>query len=146
MLALRTGLDGSETLLDREIDGLVIADLEMQEGMVLDAAPVATVKPVRAHEVDRAGNAASIALGHDQQDVIGHAFADQREEVAVEVGLAPFTAARVEIEGVENRPTRLQSGRCPSAIPTEMPFSRASRRSRFSALRLREASVPRKSS
>src|SRR5947209_3705027 len=40
VLALRAGLDGSESVLDREIDRLIIADLEMQERMMLDCAPV----------------------------------------------------------------------------------------------------------
>jgi inorganic pyrophosphatase len=66
--------------LDGEVDGLVVADLEMQEGVVLDAAPVAAVEGVGADEVDRAGDVAAAAAGHDQEDVVGHALADQREE------------------------------------------------------------------
>ena len=47
VLALRAGLDPRQTLLDREIDGLMVADLEMQEGVVLDAAPVPAVRGYR---------------------------------------------------------------------------------------------------
>ena len=101
VLALRAGLDHLQPLGDREVDRLVVADLEMQEGVVLDAAPVAAVKRVRADEVDRAGDVAAVALGHDQQHVVGHALADQREEFAVEVGPAPFAAAGVHVEGEE---------------------------------------------
>src|SRR3954451_10492872 len=41
VLALRAGLDPLQAVLDRELDGLIVADLEMQERMVLDGAPVA---------------------------------------------------------------------------------------------------------
>src|SRR6478736_5606508 len=41
VLALRAGLDMREAALDGEIDRLVVADLEMQERMMLDRAPVA---------------------------------------------------------------------------------------------------------
>ena len=40
--------------------------------------PNSAVERVAADEVDGAGNIAAIAFGHDQQDVVGHAFADQR--------------------------------------------------------------------
>ena len=46
VLALRAGLDPGELVLDREIDGLVIAQLEMQERVMLDRAPVAAVERV----------------------------------------------------------------------------------------------------
>ena len=54
VLALRAGLDALQAARDREVDGLVVADLEMQERMVLDAAPVAAVERVGADEVERA--------------------------------------------------------------------------------------------
>ncbi len=38
VLALRSGLDDRELVLDRVIDGLMVADLEMQEGVILRAA------------------------------------------------------------------------------------------------------------
>src|SRR5438132_6495632 len=40
VFALRAGLDIGEPALDREIDRLVIADLEVQEGVMFDGAPV----------------------------------------------------------------------------------------------------------
>src|SRR5438270_9917548 len=42
VLALRAGLDPLKAARNRKIDGLVIADLEMQERVVLDGAPVAS--------------------------------------------------------------------------------------------------------
>ena len=70
VLALRAGLDAGEPARDREVDRLMVADLEMQEGVILDAAPVAAVERVRADEVDRAGDVAAGAPGHHQQDAL----------------------------------------------------------------------------
>ena len=44
--ALRAGLDPREPMRDGEVDGLVVADLEMQEGMLLERAPIAAVERV----------------------------------------------------------------------------------------------------
>ena len=44
VLALGAGLDACEIVGDGEIDGLVIADLEMQVAMVLDANLVQEIK------------------------------------------------------------------------------------------------------
>ena len=41
VLALGAGLDAGELVRDRVFDRLIIAELEMQERMVLDGAPVA---------------------------------------------------------------------------------------------------------
>ena len=43
VLALRAGLDAGKAFCERKIDGLMVAHLEMQERMVLDAAPVAAI-------------------------------------------------------------------------------------------------------
>src|SRR5215469_129301 len=58
VLALRAGLDDLELALDREVDGLIVADLEMQEVVVLDRAPIAAEQRVRTDEVDSAGDPA----------------------------------------------------------------------------------------
>ena len=39
VLALGAGLDARELVLDRVFDGLVVAELEMQERVVLDRSP-----------------------------------------------------------------------------------------------------------
>ena len=41
VLALRAGLDVGQLMRDGVVDGLIIAELEVQERMVLDGAPVA---------------------------------------------------------------------------------------------------------
>ncbi len=46
VLALGAGLDAGELVRDGEFDRLVVAELEMQERVVLDAAPVAAEQRV----------------------------------------------------------------------------------------------------
>src|ERR1700720_2774545 len=50
VLALGAGLDAGEPVGDRIFDRLVVADLEMQEGVMLDRAPMAPQQRVRADE------------------------------------------------------------------------------------------------
>ena len=64
-------------VLDGELDRLIIADLEMQEGVLFEAAPVAAVQGVVADEIDCTGDVAAIALGHHQQDAVGQPLADE---------------------------------------------------------------------
>src|SRR6185312_5734396 len=46
VFALCAGLDDFEPVMDGEINGLIVANLEMQEGMMLDRAPVAAEQRV----------------------------------------------------------------------------------------------------
>src|SRR5690606_13316368 len=98
VLPLRAGLDRGQAMGNRIVDGLVIAKLEMQGAMVLDASPIAAVNGVGSKEVQGAGNAAAAAPRHDQQNILGHGFADQGEEAAVQIGAPPFAAARIHVE------------------------------------------------
>src|SRR5690606_22813403 len=82
-------------------DGLMVADLEMQERMILDATPVPAEKRIAADEIDRPRDIAAAALGRDQQDILGHALADQAVEFPVQIGTAPFAAAGIQVEGKE---------------------------------------------
>src|SRR5262245_8492659 len=56
VLALRAGLDARQPMLDGELDRLIVADLEMQAGMVLDGAPIAPVEAVAADQVQGTGD------------------------------------------------------------------------------------------
>src|SRR5665213_3482539 len=58
VLALGARLNAREFVLDRVFDRLIVADLEMQEGMVLDGAPVAAVERVGAINFIGAGDEA----------------------------------------------------------------------------------------
>src|SRR3569833_391454 len=102
VLALRAGFDDLEAVLDREVDRLIVADLEMQERVVLDRTPVAAEQRIAADEVDRACDPPALTLGHYEQHVLGHAVPDQRKEFAVQIGPAPFARAGLHIE-IEKR-------------------------------------------
>ena len=80
MLALSAGLDARQLVDDRIIDRLIVTQLEMQERMMLDGAPVAAEQRVRADEIDGAGDPATGALGHHQHDAVAHFLADKRIE------------------------------------------------------------------
>src|SRR6476646_5843337 len=94
-------LDTGKPVLNGEVDRLVIADLEMQERVVLDAAPITAIERVGADEVERAGDVAPRALSEHEQHLVGHAVTQQAETFAREIGRAPFARAGVHIKGEE---------------------------------------------
>src|SRR6266700_6902692 len=59
VLALRPGFDPGKPMRNRIFDGLIITQLEMQERVVLDRTPVASIERMGADEIDRAGDEAS---------------------------------------------------------------------------------------
>ena len=71
VLALGAGLDAAQSARKREVDRLIVADLEMQKRPVLDRAPVAAVERVVANEIDRAGDIPSGAARHHQEHAVG---------------------------------------------------------------------------
>src|SRR6516164_10256654 len=50
VFALRSGLDAQQFMGDGVVDGLIVAEFEMQERMVFDRAPMAAVQRMRAEE------------------------------------------------------------------------------------------------
>src|SRR5690606_12479250 len=82
-------------------------ELEMQEGMVFDRAPVAAEQGVGSDEIDGAGDPAAGPLGHDEENAVAHALSDERVELPVEIGAAPFARACLHVEGEEGVPDRL---------------------------------------
>src|SRR5690606_14156614 len=104
VLALRARLHTGKAALDRKVDGLIVAAFKMQEGVMLYRAPVASVKRIAADEVQRTGDIAPVAPGHDEKRIIRHALADQAEKFAGKIGRAPFACARIHVEGVEGIP------------------------------------------
>ena len=94
VLALRAGLDNRQSIFNSKINSLMIAKLEMQEGVILDTAPVSTKKPVGADEIDRSRNVPAVSLGHDKQNVIGHPFADQGKELRGSGRATPISDCR----------------------------------------------------
>src|SRR5262249_15476858 len=98
MLPLSAGLDASELVLDRILDGLIVAELEMQERMMFYGTPMAAEQGVRADEIDGSGDPTSVSFRHHQQDAIPHLLADDRVERSREIGSAPFARAGLHVE------------------------------------------------
>src|SRR5215471_8783779 len=90
VLALRSGLHAQELALNGVLDRLVIAELEMQEGMMLDGAPMPSEQRVGADEIDGTCDPAPRALGHDQEDAVAHSCPNHRIERTREIGPAPL--------------------------------------------------------
>ena len=53
VFALRAGLDTRQAMGNRVVDGLMVAQFEMQEGVVFDAAPVAAIDGIGPQEIQR---------------------------------------------------------------------------------------------
>src|SRR3990170_2200040 len=110
MRALSAGLDAAKAMGNGVLDRLIIAELEVQARVMLDRAPVAPVQAIAADQVQGAGDGAAGALGEDQETTVRHGCAEQREKAPVEVGLSPFAAASVHVEGEDVVPVGLGDG------------------------------------
>jgi hypothetical protein len=60
--ALGAGFDARELALYGKVDGLIVADLEMQARVLLERAPIAAIERVGADKIQRAGDGAAPAL------------------------------------------------------------------------------------
>src|SRR5262245_59609974 len=56
VFTLRAGLDAGKLAGNRKFDRLIVADFEMQARVVLNRAPVTTIKTITADEIKRASN------------------------------------------------------------------------------------------
>ena len=138
VFALRAGLDPGQLVLDRVVDGLIIAELEMQKRVVLDGAPVAAIDRVAADEIDGAGNPAAGAAAPSPAGC-GHAFSRRRcEKNRGSDRAGPICASRCPCRRRKRRPTRSSVRSEPVSQRTSMPGASASLRSRRMVLRLRE--------
>src|SRR5438270_7518975 len=99
VLALSAGLDAGEAVINRPLDRLVIAELEVEERHLLGAPPITAVERVFADEIERSGNRPAVAAGEEQQQVVAHPLSNQIEELPRQIGLAPFSRSGVLIEG-----------------------------------------------
>ena len=104
---LRAGLDALQPVRDREIDGAVIAEFEMQERPVAAAAPVAAVQRLGARQVQRAGHRLAGVLRHHQHHPVAQPLPQQRKERPGQIGAAPFAVDRRVVEAIERVPVRL---------------------------------------
>src|SRR5262249_10915032 len=90
-----------ETMADRPVDGLIVAELEVEKRRRLERPPLASVERLAADEVERARDPVAAAPRQDENHLVRHPLADQGEEGAVQVWPAPFPRAGVNIEGEE---------------------------------------------
>src|SRR6185369_17790396 len=70
----------------------------------VDRAPVASIERVRAYEVESARDRTSVAVREQQQDLVAHALGDEIEELARQIGVAPFARAGVLVENPHRVP------------------------------------------
>src|SRR5271165_4004976 len=104
VLTLGSGLYARQPVLNGILDGLVIAELEMQERVVLNGPPMTAEQRVGTDEIDCAGNPPLGALGHYQKDAVAHLLADQRIERAREIGATPLAGSGLHVEFEEGIP------------------------------------------
>ena len=107
MPSLRACFHALQTVLDRPIDGAVVAKLEMQEWPVAAAAPVAAIQRLAASEVQRARHRLAGVLRHHQHHALAQPLAEQREERARQISRPPFAIDCRAIEPIERIPMRL---------------------------------------
>src|SRR5262249_6555995 len=106
VLALGAGFDPLEFIRDRVFDRLVVAELEMEERMVLDRSPISAVKRLATDKIDSPGNPAPCAARRHKQDAIAHLVANDGKKIAREIGPPPFARAGFHIESKEGIPDR----------------------------------------
>src|SRR5208282_3418217 len=76
----------------------------MEKGVVAFASPISSVDRVRAEEIECACHEAPVFFRNDQHDLVRHRFAEEMEEFAREIWIAPLSVARVAIEAEERVP------------------------------------------
>src|SRR4051794_13552141 len=97
-------------MLDGVLDGLIVTQLEMQERMMLDGAPMPSIERVGADEVQGACDPAARALRHDQQDAIAHRLTYRGKERARQIGPPPFPRSGMDVEVEECIPDGFGEG------------------------------------
>ena len=84
MLAAGAAFERAEAPLDAVADRVVEADVEVQEGVLLEGAPVASEEAVLRGDVEGAGDEPSLFARLDDLDVLGKAGEDPLVEGLVE--------------------------------------------------------------
>src|SRR6187551_1609964 len=90
VLPLRSSLDPHQSMRNRIVDRLIVTQLEMQKGVMLDCTPISAVEGVGADEMDRARNPSPGAARHNQQNAIAHFLAHNGKKLTGQIGAAPF--------------------------------------------------------
>src|SRR5207302_2291806 len=80
----RAALERRHSPADALVDGVVQADVEVQERVVLETPPVAPVQPAPAGDVEGARHQAALPARLDDLERLGHPLEDQVVEGAVQ--------------------------------------------------------------
>src|SRR5262249_49432559 len=89
VLAAGAALEDGDAATDALVDRVVEAHVEVQERMLLEAAPVAAIETRRSRHVERAGDQAPFAARLDELEVLGHGLEDLLIELGVEPAATP---------------------------------------------------------
>ena len=98
MFALRASLDFFQAMANGKFNGLMIADFKMQKRVMLDRAPMATIKCIAADKVNRSGNRLVVSIGKNQQNFVGHGRAEGGIKIAIEIRPAPFARTCIHVK------------------------------------------------
>src|SRR5262249_56700732 len=84
-LAARPGLEAPQTADDAQLDGRVVADVEVEMSQLLEGAPVPAVEHAGLVHVERAGDHLAPAAGEDHAQALAPAFPEEIEDAAVQI-------------------------------------------------------------
>jgi len=106
VLAACAAFDVAQVQLDRRIDRLVVARLEVQARHLLDRAPIASIEPLVVVHQQAGGDRAAVAFGEHQHEVLRQRFADALEERQVQVRRRTMRGVGRLVAAHEERPVR----------------------------------------
>jgi hypothetical protein len=124
VLSLRAGLEQRVAALDRAFDQLVVAELEVQHLVVLEAAPVAAIEMRPLLEVDRAGDGLGALIRQRRHQPVRQRRARHLEETFAQVRDAAVARDVGQVEQVQRPASRPVRARCPAAVRKRSPVRR----------------------
>src|SRR6185437_3157413 len=101
VLALRPRLDALQPARDGEIDGLIVAGLEMHERHILKRTPIAPEDHLAPEQVQRSRDITPVTARKDEKHLLAHRLSKQAEEFAREIRPPTFAPARIHVERKE---------------------------------------------
>lgn len=100
MGALGTCFIASQSVLNRVVDAAVIAELEVQVGIVRAGAPIAAKQSITLGKGNGARHAGFALVCQVENRAMAECLTDGGEELLREIGRAPLAAGRVAVEAV----------------------------------------------
>ena len=111
VLPLGTGLKAGPALLETQLDGSVIADLEVQALEAGLTPPVSAIEMSTSLEGQSPGSYLVPIQRKDRDGEMGETLLSQGEELGLEIRMSVFLGHGISIEALESRPLRsLQIG------------------------------------